>query len=162
MKPDPRVASAESRVVAGQHDNEGPRPPKVRGNRERNNRRAATLAYTNTALPLLRFAFAVSDDVKPQSASVAEVIGVMSDSLSFLDPERSVTDPAPTSHKAAPGVALQPVSVEPCVDSFSYSSPSRLEHHVVTHVGEEFCFGAICACRCAYFFRGDRAVIEGP
>ena len=58
--------------------------------------------------------------------------------------------------------ALQSVSAEPRVDSFSDGSPARLEHHVVTDVGEEFCFGAICACRCAYFFRGDRAVTVGP
>ena len=58
--------------------------------------------------------------------------------------------------------ASQPVSAEPVVDSFSHSSPSRLEHDVVTHVGEEFCFGVICARRCAYFFRGVRAVVLGP
>ena len=53
------------------------------------------------------------------------------------------------------------MSAEPGVDSFSDGSPAGLEHHVVTHVGEEFCFGAICACRCKYFFSGVGAVIIG-
>ena len=50
-----------------------------------------------------------------------------------------------------PGAGLRPVRAEPVVDSFRDGRPARLEHHVVTHVGEELCFGAICARRCAYF-----------
>ena len=57
--------------------------------------------------------------------------------------------------------ALQPVRAEPGVDSFSDGSPPGLQHHVVTHVGEEFCFGAICARRRKYFFSGMGAVIIG-
>jgi hypothetical protein len=58
--------------------------------------------------------------------------------------------------------ALQPVSAKPIVYSFRHSIPSSLEHHAVTHVGKKLCLGAICPCRCAYFFRGVRAVILRP
>jgi len=56
---------------------------------------------------------------------------------------------------------LKPVRAEPGVDSFSDSSPPGLQHHVVTHVGEEFRFGAICARRRKYFLSGMGAVVVG-
>ncbi len=78
---------------------------------------------------------------------------------------RAIASPCQTRQlveKRRQARALHSVSAEPRVDSFSDGNPPGLEHHVVTHVGEEFCFGAICACRCAYFFPGMRAVIVGP
>jgi hypothetical protein len=47
------------------------------------------------------------------------------------------------------------------VDSVGDGSPPGFQHHVVTHAGEEFCFGAICARRRKYFFSGMGAVIIG-
>lgn len=57
--------------------------------------------------------------------------------------------------------ASQPVRAEPVVDSFSDGSPPGLQHHVVTHAGEEFCFGAIRARRRKYLFSGVSAVLVG-
>lgn len=57
---------------------------------------------------------------------------------------------------------LQPPSVEPRVDSFRDNSPSGLEHHVVSHIGEEFGFGAICTCRCVHFVRRDPPSHSAP
>ena len=82
---------------------------------------------------------------------------------STMSPDRtSLTDYPTNARKRPPGRDLQALSAEPGVDSLGDRSPTSFEHHVVTHVGEEFRFGTVCACRCVYFFRGDRAVIVGP
>ena len=62
----------------------------------------------------------------------------------------AATRPTSAGRRAA---NLQPLSAEPCVDSLSDRSPTPFEHHVVAHIGEDFCFGTVCACRYVYFSR---------
>ena len=49
------------------------------------------------------------------------------------------------------------MSAEPGVDSFSDGSPAGLQHHLVTHVGDEFCSGSICARRPDFYHCGGSA-----
>jgi hypothetical protein len=65
-----------------------------------------------------------------------------------------------SGHSPAPR-ASQPLRAEPDVDPFGDASPPRLQHHVMTHAGEEFCFGAIRARRRKDLLSGMGAVIVG-
>jgi hypothetical protein len=47
------------------------------------------------------------------------------------------------------------------MDSFGDSCPSGLEHHLVSHVGEDFCLGAIRACCFTHFVCGEAVVKFG-
>lgn len=53
---------------------------------------------------------------------------------------------------------LESMGAEPRMNSFGNGSPFGLEHHVMTHVGEEFGLGPVRTRHSAYFVRGDASV----
>jgi hypothetical protein len=56
---------------------------------------------------------------------------------------------------------LESLGAKPHLDSFGDISPPGFEHHVVSHVGKEFCFGVVGTGRRADLNVGNRAVVFG-
>lgn len=47
------------------------------------------------------------------------------------------------------------------MDSLGNGEPPGTEHHIVTHVGEDFCLSAVGTCGGMHFLWGDAAVAFG-
>lgn len=54
----------------------------------------------------------------------------------------------------------QPARAQPGVDAIRDGGPTILEHHVVAHAGEEFCFGVVRSCGFAHLRGGVSAVFS--